>query len=108
MILVEAQRSATRPTLSASISATASADAKLGACKTASARMTRTACSVTHGACRALVLRAANSRVRPSALVRGAIIDLLEGRGGPLRICTHVGQMWDDPQRYWLQGEGSS
>jgi len=67
--------------------------------------VTAVACKVSHGAHRALALRARHHRHRPSALMRGAIIDLLEGRAGTFQLCSQVNEMWDDPQRYWLQGE---
>jgi hypothetical protein len=60
---------------------------------------------VTPGAKQALVRRSRALGVRPTSLVRGAIIDLLEGRTKQLVIVGTVGDMWDDPDRYWREME---
>lgn len=67
-----------------------------------------TASPVTHGAHRALHLRARNNNVDPTTLVRGMVLDLLEGRIRELPICGQVREMWDDPKRYWTRTEGGT
>lgn len=55
---------------------------------------------ITRGADVALGLRARQLGVTRIALVRGAVIDFLEGRMNV--IChTDLEHMWDDPRRYW-------
>lgn len=61
---------------------------------------------ITRGASHALVRRANNSNVLPSALVRGAILDLLEGRTTELTILVLPGEMWDDADRYYTLDGG--
>lgn len=56
---------------------------------------------VSEGAARALTLRARTFGCTPTALVRGAIIDLLEGHTKRLNIVTSSVAMWDDETRYW-------
>jgi len=58
---------------------------------------------LTPGANEALKMRARDASVEASGLVRGAIIDLLEGRIKKLPV-VHSRQMWDDPARYWRKG----
>ena len=57
---------------------------------------------VSEGAVRALMLRARDIGCTPTAVVRGAVIDLLEGRTKRLNIVTSADAMWDDETRYWL------
>lgn len=57
---------------------------------------------ITHGAARALVLRASRARCNQTALLRGMAIDLLEGRLKGFQIVTMSSQMWDDESRYWI------
>jgi len=60
---------------------------------------------VTPGAFRALVLRAQRLRCTYTGLVRGAIIDLLEGRTKRLNVVTVASEMWEDENRYWTGKE---
>jgi len=55
---------------------------------------------VSQGALRALRRRAQRLGARPAAVLRGLVIDLLEGRFGYVKM-TDVSAMWDDPNRYW-------
>jgi len=57
---------------------------------------------VSEGAARALAVRATNLGCTPTALVRGAVIDLLEGRTKRLNIVNSPDAMWDDETRYWV------
>jgi hypothetical protein len=57
---------------------------------------------VSEGAARALTLRARSLGCTLAALVRGAVIDLLEGRTKRLNIVNSPDAMWDDETRYWL------
>jgi hypothetical protein len=54
------------------------------------------------GASRALALRAQSIGCNVAALIRGAVIDLLEGRTKRLNIITSADAMWEDENRYWL------
>lgn len=56
---------------------------------------------LTPGAVRALTIRADTLGCSYTALVRGAMIDLLEGRTRRLNIVTSVATMWEDENRYW-------
>jgi hypothetical protein len=58
---------------------------------------------LTQGAYRALRKRADSSRATPSGMVRGMILDLLEGRLKRLRIVTP--DLWDDETKYWTLAE---
>jgi len=58
---------------------------------------------ISHGAHQALVRRARNANVHMTAIVRGGIIDLLEGRIKQLHIIAHPRDMWGDPARYWTE-----
>ena len=58
---------------------------------------------VTAGAKQALIRRARKRGVAVSALVRGAVMELLEGRIKRLYVVTNVKEMWDDPDRYWKE-----
>lgn len=57
------------------------------------------------GARRALNRRAGALGCTPSALVRGAIADLLEGRTRRLSIVSSAQAMWDDEGKYWTMDE---
>lgn len=57
---------------------------------------------VSEGAARALTIRARALGCTPTALVRGAVIDLLEGHTKRLNIVTSSVAMWDDETRYWV------
>lgn len=57
---------------------------------------------VSEGASRALAVRARNLGCTLTALVRGAVIDLLEGRTKRLNIVNSPDAMWDDETRYWV------
>jgi hypothetical protein len=65
--------------------------------------VTSIAADVTPGAKLALARRSRKLGVMPSAIVREAIVDLLEGRTKQLAIIGSVGGMWDDPDRYWSE-----
>lgn len=56
---------------------------------------------VTPGAARALQLRADATRAKPTGLVRGMVIDLLEGKLREWHLVPNVAIMWDDESRYW-------
>ena len=60
---------------------------------------------VTPGAARALTLRAERIGCTYTGLVRGAIIDLLEGRTKRLNVVTVASAMWEDENRYWTGKE---
>lgn len=60
---------------------------------------------VTPGAARALALRAQALGCTYTGLVRGAIIDLLEGRTQRLNVVTSASSMWEDETRYWTGKE---
>jgi hypothetical protein len=62
---------------------------------------------VSEGAARALTIRARLLGCTLAALVRGAVIDLLEGRTKRLNIVTSPDAMWDDEGRYWLGNPGA-
>ncbi len=53
------------------------------------------------GAFRALIIRAEQLGCTYTALARGAVIDLLEGRAPRLIIVTSSTAMWADESRYW-------
>lgn len=57
---------------------------------------------VSEGAARALAVRARGLGCTLAALVRGAVIDLLEGRTKRLNIVSSSDAMWDDETRYWV------
>lgn len=57
---------------------------------------------VSEGAARALAVRARNLGCTLAALVRGAVIDVLEGRTKRLNIVSSSDAMWDDETRYWV------
>jgi hypothetical protein len=61
---------------------------------------------ITKGAHQALVKRASVLGSSPTGLVRGAVIELLEGRTERLLIVTSPAAMFEDVKRYWT-GEGS-
>lgn len=61
--------------------------------------------SVTHGVVRALTVRADRCNSSKTALIRGAVIDLLEGRTTRLLMMTSPSGMWEDENKYWLGGE---
>jgi hypothetical protein len=56
---------------------------------------------VPEGAVRALTIRASGLGCTMTALVRGAVIDLLEGRTKRLNIVNSPDAMWEDENRYW-------
>lgn len=56
--------------------------------------------TTTMGASQALLRRASQAGVSVSALLRGAVLDLLERRTLQFQIVTAADQMWDDPDRY--------
>jgi hypothetical protein len=60
---------------------------------------------ITHGAMRALTIRADLLGCTPTALMRGSVIDLLEGRTKRLNVTPGVSSMWDDENRYWTGRE---
>lgn len=62
---------------------------------------------VTPGAARALNIRAQSVGCPYTALVRGTMIDLLEGRTKRLNIITSASSMWEDESRYWTGKERS-
>lgn len=55
---------------------------------------------ITHGASRALTARARATGCTTSALLRGVLIDLLEGRTTTLQLVA-MDAMFDDENRYW-------
>jgi hypothetical protein len=63
--------------------------------------MTSISTELTHGAHEALVRRARKSGVPCAGLLRGAVLDLLEGRTKQLVVMSRVDELWDDPTRYW-------
>lgn len=60
---------------------------------------------VTPGSIRALTARADACGAKYTALIRGAVIDLLEGRTKRLNIVTTASAMWEDENRYWTGRE---
>jgi len=56
---------------------------------------------ISKGAESALIRRAQMTGATPAALVRGQVIDLLEGRVERLLIATGPRAMWDDARKYW-------
>jgi hypothetical protein len=60
---------------------------------------------VSPGAGRALMLRAQRLGCTYTGLVRGAIIDLLEGRTKRLIVVAGAAAMWEDESRYWTGNE---
>ena len=61
--------------------------------------------TVTHGASAALTMRAGAAGTTVTALMRGQLIDLLEGRLARLNIINSPGSMFDDEKRYWTGTE---
>ena len=61
----------------------------------------RARCSVPHGAMDAVKRRARLYGARPTGLLRGAMIELLEGRTQRLVVAHSMNCMFDDPDRYW-------
>lgn len=61
--------------------------------------------TVTHGAAAALTMRADGAGTTVTALMRGQVIDLLEGRLERLNIINAPGAMFDDEKRYWTGTE---
>lgn len=57
---------------------------------------------ITHGARRALTIRADASGCKATALIRGSVIELLEGRVPRLIMAADPRAMWSDETRYWL------
>jgi len=56
---------------------------------------------VTEGAARALILRATASSTTTAALLRGLVLDLLEGRVQKVTVISSSSAMFDDETRYW-------
>jgi len=56
--------------------------------------------SVTVGAHVALADRAERLHTTKTALIRGAVIDYLEGRMPSVKF-VELSEMWEDPKRYW-------
>ena len=56
---------------------------------------------ITQGAGRALVLRADVTGCTVRALMRGMVLELLEGRLKRVLMASAVQAMWDDETRYW-------
>ena len=59
---------------------------------------------ITHGAAAALTRRADALGATMTALTRGMVIDLLEGRVPRVTIITAPSSMFDDERRYWTEG----
>jgi hypothetical protein len=55
---------------------------------------------ITIGAYQALARRSAVLGCPPTALMRGGVIELLEGRMKQLQIVSQISEMWDDAARY--------
>lgn len=60
---------------------------------------------ITHGASRALVVRANVCGCTVTALMRGIVLELLEGRLERVLMASAVQAMWDDETRYWTLRE---
>jgi hypothetical protein len=58
--------------------------------------------TITHGAYVALRNRAKNLGVSISAVLREAVVDLLEAKLDRLQMVPSVDHMWNDPARYWV------
>lgn len=56
---------------------------------------------VTEGAARALTLRAAATGTTVAGLLRGLVLDLLEGRVKRVTVISGANAMFDDETRYW-------
>ena len=57
-------------------------------------------CFISAGARQVLIARSRAARTTISALLRGTIIDLLEGRTTKVVLLHSINEMWNDPQRY--------
>lgn len=62
---------------------------------------TSLASRISPGAHQALVRRARNRSMSIAAIMRAAVIELLEGRIKKLHIVAYPRDMWGDPARYW-------
>lgn len=60
---------------------------------------------ISGGASRALSQRAQATGTSAAALMRGMVVDLLEGRIKRLTIITEIGSMFDDESKYWTLKE---
>jgi len=60
---------------------------------------------IPHGAMRALTMRATALGTTATAMARGMVLELLEGRLTQLFIVPTPTQMWDDENRYWTGKE---
>jgi len=67
------------------------------------AYVTRLVAKITAGAKQALLRRARKCGISVSALIRGCIVELLEGRVPKLVLVGSIREMWDDPNRYWTE-----
>lgn len=56
---------------------------------------------ISDGAYRALCMRAGEIGVTPTALMRGQVLELMEGRIRRILLVPSWQSMWDDPARYW-------